>query len=108
MILFLSRFLKYLKHLFYCIQTTKFWKTNRILPIKHARVITERKRGYIPSGEEQVWNEQPMHVPAVIPTTCTSNNPFNYFKVEYKIKVITYLSNINNPISYFSRCSNYF
>lgn len=74
-----------------CLQTTKYWKSHHILPMKHARVIAEEMRGQIRRGENQIWIKQPLNLPAVIPTTSTSNNPFNFFEVDYKIKVIVTL-----------------
>lgn len=72
----------------YILQTTKYWENFHLLPIKHARVIAESTRGYIASGSTQVWSQLPLYIPAVIPTTNTSNNAFNYFDIKYKIKVI--------------------
>lgn len=74
--------------MFKILQTTKYWKNHHILPIKYARVIAEDTRGQIRSGEKQIWNKQPFYIPAVIPTTTSSNNPFNFFEVKYKLKVI--------------------
>lgn len=45
-------------------------------------------RGQIRSGDEQIWNKQPFYIPATISTTNTTNNPFNFFEVKYKMKVI--------------------
>lgn len=47
-------------------------------------------RGCIFSGDKQIWDSHPLNLPAIIPTTNTSNNPFNYFEVKYKIKVIVF------------------
>jgi len=54
------------------------------------RVIAEGMRGYIQSGNKQIWDSHPLNLPAIIPTTNTSDNPFNYFEVKYKIKVIVF------------------
>jgi len=54
------------------------------------RVIAEGIRGYIQSGNKQIWDSHPLNLPAIIPTTNTSDNPFNYFEVKYKIKVIIF------------------
>lgn len=59
-----------------------------MLPIKHVRIIAEGIRGQIRSGDEQIWNSQSFYIPATIPTTNTTNNPFNFFEVKYKMKVI--------------------
>lgn len=71
------------------LQITKYWKSRHLLPIKYTRVVAEGIRGQVRRGESQVWNKQPFYIPAVIPTTHTSNNPFNFFEVNYKIMVIT-------------------
>ncbi|XP_003245584.1 uncharacterized protein LOC100569306 [Acyrthosiphon pisum] len=80
------------------VQITKYWKTHHLLPIKHVRVIAEGIRGYIPSGNKQIWDSHPLKLPAIIPTTNTSNNPFNYFEVKYKIKMLIKLKNSNKRI----------
>jgi hypothetical protein len=81
------------------LQTTKYWENLHLLPLKHTRVVAESTRGYIASGSMQVWSQLPLYIPAVIPTTNTSNNAFNYFDVEYKIKVITVLNYYSNNSS---------
>lgn len=86
---------RYLNNLNTCLQTTKYWRSHHILPIKHARVVAEEMRGQIRSGKKQIWIEQPFDLPAVIPTTSTSNNSFNFFKVSYKIKVDTIYKPVN-------------
>lgn len=77
------------------VQTTKYWKTRQLLPIKHVRIIAEGIRGYISSGNKQIWDSHPLNLPAIIPTTNISNNPFNYFEVKYKIKMLITLKNSN-------------
>lgn len=74
--------------LFFILQTTKYWKTRNLLPLKHVRVIAEGIRGHLPSGYSQIWEDEPLYIPSIIPTTNTCNNPFNFFEVKYKIKVI--------------------
>lgn len=71
----------------YILQTTKYWENLHILPIKHVRIVAESTRGYIASGSTQVWSQLPLYIPAVIPTTNTSTNAFNYFDIKYTIKV---------------------
>ncbi|XP_025204665.1 uncharacterized protein LOC112601326 isoform X2 [Melanaphis sacchari] len=75
------------------VQITKYWKTLQLLPIKHVRIIAEGIRGYISSGNKQIWDSHPLNLPAIIPTTNLSNNPFNYFEVKYKIKMLIALKN---------------
>ncbi|XP_026823257.1 uncharacterized protein LOC113561182 [Rhopalosiphum maidis] len=77
------------------VQTTKYWKSHQLLPIKHVRIIAEGIRGYIHSGNKQIWDSHPLNLPAIIPTTSISNNPFNYFEVKYKIKMLITLKNSN-------------
>ncbi|KAL5240075.1 hypothetical protein ACI65C_007485 [Semiaphis heraclei] len=80
------------------VQITKYWKTHHLLPIKHVRVIAEGIRGYVQSGNKQIWDSHPLNLPAIIPTTNTSDNPFNYFEVKYKIKMLIKLKNSNKRI----------
>jgi len=82
----------------FIIQTTKYWKNHHLLPIKHTRVIVEATRGLVSSGESQIWNKQPLKIPAVIPTTSSSNNPFNFFEVKYKLKMHIVLENSKKKI----------
>ncbi|XP_025411496.1 uncharacterized protein LOC112684286 isoform X2 [Sipha flava] len=82
----------------FLIQTTKYWENLHLLPLKHTRVVAESTRGYIASGSMQVWSQLPLYIPAVIPTTNTSNNAFNYFDVEYKIKILVKLKNSKKKI----------
>lgn len=56
--------------------------------MKHDRVIVEGTRGLLSRGCSQIWEKEPLYIPAVIPTTNTSNNPFNFFEVKYKLKVM--------------------
>ncbi|XP_022178438.1 uncharacterized protein LOC111039294 isoform X1 [Myzus persicae] len=80
------------------VQITKYWKTHHLLSMKHVRVISEGIRGYISSGNKQIWDSHPFNLPAIIPTTNTSDNPFNYFEVKYKIKMLIKLKNSNKKI----------
>ncbi|XP_050419616.1 arrestin domain-containing protein 17-like [Adelges cooleyi] len=71
----------------FIVQNTKYVKTHHIIPIKYKRTVVEETRGLISSGHNQVWSRQPLYIPPVIPTTKKCNNPFNFFDVEYKLKI---------------------
>lgn len=70
------------------VQTTKYWKTYYPIPMKYTRVVAEGTRGHLFRGCSQIWENEPLFIPAVIPTTNTHNNPFNFFEIKYKLKVI--------------------
>ncbi|XP_050540673.1 arrestin domain-containing protein 17-like [Daktulosphaira vitifoliae] len=77
----------------FIVQIVKYWKDHTIFPIKYSRVISEITRGIITSGSSQVWIKQPLALPAVIPTTRLRQNPFNFFEIEYKLKIRITLQN---------------
>ncbi|VVC29865.1 Immunoglobulin E-set,Arrestin C-terminal-like domain [Cinara cedri] len=82
----------------YIIQTTKYWKSYYSVPMKHTRVIAEGTRGHLSRGCSQIWENEPLYIPAVIPTTNTSNNPFNFFEIKYKLKLQIVLKNSKKKI----------